>query len=84
MVSSLYALLSVVAIVHLAVWPFLQDPIYSAQRYGIARQPKLVGSAGVMCLVSAWPQSPVVRIMAKLMHLGCSFLSPAMPCGPLW
>jgi hypothetical protein len=70
LVPLLFALVSVIAIVHLAVWPLLQGPIYSAQRYGIVRRPKLVGSAGMMCLMSAWPKSPVVQIIAKLMHLG--------------
>ena len=69
LVPLLFAMLSLMAILHLAIWPLLQGPLYSVQRYGVVRQPKLLGSVGTICIVSAWPKSPVVQMISKLMHL---------------
>ncbi len=66
----LFALLCLVAIAHLILWPALEAPIYSAQRYGLIRQPKLLGAVALACLLFAWPNSPLVGIITKLVHAG--------------
>ena len=68
LIPFLFVLLSLAAIAHLILWPVLEMPIYSAQRHGIVRQPKLLGATAIACLLFAWPNSPLVHAVAKLIH----------------
>lgn len=67
-IAFLFILFSLVALLHLAFWPILERPIYSLQRFGVARNPKLVGATSITCLLFAWPNSPIVQAIAKLVH----------------
>lgn len=67
-ISLLFILLALVALAHLAVWPILERPIYSLQRFGVARNPKLLAAASVICLMFAWPRSPIIQAITKLVH----------------
>jgi hypothetical protein len=67
-ISLLFVLLALVALAHLFVWPLLERPMYSLQRFGVARNPKLLAAASVMCLVFAWPHSPLIQVITKLVH----------------
>lgn len=68
LVPLFFGLLCIVALLHQVLWPALKAPIYSAQRYGLARQPKLLGALGVLCLTFAWPGNPLVALVAKVVH----------------
>lgn len=67
-ISVLYLLLALAALMHLVVWPILERPIYSLQRFGVARNPKLLAATSAICLVSAWPNSPIIQAITKLIH----------------
>jgi hypothetical protein len=69
-IALLFVVLALAALVHLAVWPILERPIYSLQRFGIARQPKFLAAASVTCLLFAWPNSPIIHGIIKLIHGG--------------
>lgn len=69
-ISLLFILLALAALVHLGVWPILERPIYSLQRYGLVRRPKLLAAASVTCLMFAWPHSPIIQGIARLIHGG--------------
>jgi hypothetical protein len=69
-IALLFVVLALAALAHLAVWPILERPIYSLQRFGVARQPKLLAAASVACLLFAWPNSPIIHGITKLIHLG--------------
>jgi hypothetical protein len=67
-IALLFVVLAVVAIAHLAVWPLLERPLYSLQRFGVARNPKLLAATSVTCLLFAWPHSPIIQAITKLIH----------------
>lgn len=67
-IALLFILLALAALLHLAVWPILERPIYSLQRFAVARNPKLVGATAVTCLLFAWPNSFVIQAITKLLH----------------
>jgi hypothetical protein len=67
-ISLVFAVLAIVALLHLAIWPVLEKPIYSLQRFGVARQPKLLVGASVTCLLFAWPKSPIIQAVTNLIH----------------
>lgn len=67
-ISVFFILLALTALLHLAVWPILERPLYSLQRYGLVRQPKMLAAASVTCLVFAWPHSPIIQAITKLVH----------------
>lgn len=69
-IALLFVALALAALLHLAVWPILERPIYSLQRFGVARQPKLLAAASVTCLLFAWPNSPIIHGITKLIHGG--------------
>ncbi len=69
-IALLFVVLALAAIAHLALWPVLERPIYSLQRFGVARQPKLLAAASVTCLLFAWPNSPIIHGITKLIHGG--------------
>jgi hypothetical protein len=69
-IALLFVVLAIAALAHLAVWPVLERPIYSLQRFGVARQPKLLAAASVTCLLFAWPNSPIIHGITKLIHGG--------------
>jgi hypothetical protein len=69
-IALLFVVLAVVAIAHLAVWPLLERPLYSLQRFGVARNPKLLAAASVTSLLLAWPRSPIIQGLIKLIHGG--------------
>jgi hypothetical protein len=69
-IALLFVVLALAAIAHLALWPILERPIYSLQRFGVARQPKLLAAASVTCLLFAWPNSPLIHGITKLIHGG--------------
>jgi hypothetical protein len=69
-ISLLFVVLAIAALAHLAAWPVLERPIYSLQRYGLIRQPKLLAAASVTCLLFAWPNSPIILGITKLIHGG--------------
>jgi hypothetical protein len=66
--SIFFILVAVVAFVHLAIWPILERPIYSLQRFGVARNPKLLTAASATCLLFAWPNNPIIQMITKLVH----------------
>lgn len=68
--SLLFVVLALVALTHSLVWPLLNRPLYSLQRFGVARNPKLLAAASVTCLLFAWPHSPLIFGITKLLHLG--------------
>jgi hypothetical protein len=67
-VSVLFFLLSCLAFLHLALWPMLEKPLYSTQRFRIISQPKLLAGGAVTCLLFAWPHSPLTIFIGKLFH----------------
>jgi hypothetical protein len=67
-VGVLWVLVSAAAVAHLLVWPVLERPIYSAQRYGLVKQPKLLAAIGVLALLFAWPGSPIVRAIVAVIQ----------------
>jgi hypothetical protein len=69
-IGLLFVVLAVVAITHLAVWPLLERPVYSLQRYGLIRQPKILAAVSMACLLFAWPHSPIIQGITKLIHGG--------------
>jgi hypothetical protein len=69
-IALLFVVLAFAALAHLAIWPILERPIYSLQRFGVARQPKLLAAVSVTCLLFAWPKSPIILAIIKLIHGG--------------
>ncbi|MBZ5493827.1 MAG: hypothetical protein LAO76_23150 [Acidobacteriia bacterium] len=69
MIPLLFILLAVAAGGHIVFWPAIQGPIYSAQRYGLVHKPKLLGTIGTICVLFAWPNNPLVQLIAKLFHV---------------
>lgn len=69
-IALLFVLLATVALGHLVVWPLLERPLYALQRFGVARNPKLLAAASITCLLFAWPHSPVIQGITKLIHGG--------------
>ena len=69
-IALFFVVLAIAALAHLAVWPILERPVYSLQRFGVARQPKLLAAVSVTCLLFAWPNSPIIHGIAKLFHGG--------------
>lgn len=67
-ISALFILLALTALAHLAIWPIMERPIYSLQRFGLTRSPKLLAATSVTCLMFAWPHSPVIQAITKLVH----------------
>ena len=48
-------------VVHRAVWPTIQRPIYAANRKGLIKNTKLLGTLGAMLLLYAFPSNPIVK-----------------------
>jgi len=69
-ISLFFILLALAALAHLLVWPLLERPLYSLQRFGLVRNPKLLAALSVTCLLFAWPHSPLILGITKLIHGG--------------
>jgi hypothetical protein len=67
-ISFLFVALAFASLLHLVIWPILEKPIYSLQRYGVARNPKLLASTSATCLGLAWPHSPIIQFIIKLIR----------------
>jgi len=67
MIAIVFVTLSVTVVLHRALWPVLQRPIYALQRLGIAKRSKLLGSVGVVLVVaSAGGPSGLATVVEKL------------------
>ena len=61
--------LLLLAFLHRLVWPVVSRPIYAAQRRGLLRHPRLITAVSAACFLFAWPQSPVIIALTKLLRL---------------
>jgi hypothetical protein len=69
LVCLLIVLLLIVVLMHRAIWPLFARPIYAVQKFGLVRHPKLLAGLGATCFMIAWPKSPLVVTIDKLLHL---------------
>lgn len=53
MTAIIFVSLSLLMVLHRLFWPFLDRPIYSLQKLGIAKRSKLLGSMGAMLIMAA-------------------------------
>lgn len=66
---TLVVLVLAAALLHHGLWPMVCRPIYAAQRYGLFRHPKLLAGLAALCFMFAWPHSPLIAGLTKLLHL---------------
>lgn len=69
--SAVYALAAAVLLAHRLFWPLLLRPFYNLVHAERLARPRLLATAGVVCLVAAWPRmlEPLRPIAEKVTSL---------------
>src|SRR6266496_4492039 len=63
-------LLMGVALLHRILWPLFWRPIYAVHRFGLINQHKTLGGLGIFFLSLAWPNSPIIQFLEKILRIG--------------
>jgi hypothetical protein len=64
----LFISLLLLLLTHRVLWPLIKRPLYAANRKGLVKNTKLLGTLGTMLLMYAFPNNPFVKLLAEFLH----------------